>query len=392
MKVINNIIKKYSKFVSLHPYLVLFLVIIVTVIGANYAKTIQTKNLDYKSVMPNDLEVIKAMDILDDKFGGSDSLMIEVELSDDGKIKDIRDPEVINYINILDQLVEKEEDVISVNSPATLLKQINNGYLPKDYDLIKKLTVNELFNQYISKDNKIALIKVRLTDDYDEMEIVRDFQKLISMSPKINGIEVNLAGETVTQPIVRGMLSGDMQKTSNFSMIGIIIILILIFRSIKYGLIPLTTIIFGIIWAMGFVGLKGMGMSSATSGVISMIMGIGIDFGIQTISRFREELLKGSKNRDPNKVLEERIIENSMIETMSNVVFPMFTTTLAALIGFKAMSMGQLTVMEEMGVMMSYGVTACFLAAITVVPSIIIILERISFKIKAFKLNKNNNI
>jgi predicted RND superfamily exporter protein len=59
---------------------------------------------------------------------------------------------------------------------------------------------------------------------------------------------------------------------------------------------------------------------------------------------------------------------------------PMATTTMAALIGFKAMGWGELTVMGGMGVMMSYGITACFLAAITAVPAILVIGERLTNK------------
>ena len=59
---------------------------------------------------------------------------------------------------------------------------------------------------------------------------------------------------------------------------------------------------------------------------------------------------------------------------------PMATTTLAALIGFQAMSLGELTVMADMGTMMSYGIACCFLAAITIVPAILVIGERLTNK------------
>jgi predicted RND superfamily exporter protein len=112
-----------------------------------------------------------------------------------------------------------------------------------------------------------------------------------------------------------------------------------------------------------------MGLSTITSGVISMIMGIGIDFGIQTVMRFKQEI----KNKTPEKAMEE---------TMNNVFVPMGITTLAALIGFKAMSMGELSLLKDLGKMMSYGVAACFLAAITFVPAILVVLEKWIFSLK----------
>jgi len=39
-----------------------------------------------------------------------------------------------------------------------------------------------------------------------------------------------------------------MAKTSMYSLIGILIIILVLFRSIKYGFTPMSTIIFGTIW------------------------------------------------------------------------------------------------------------------------------------------------
>jgi predicted RND superfamily exporter protein len=103
-------------------------------------------------------------------------------------------------------------------------------------------------------------------------------------------------------------------------------------------------------------------------------LGIGIDFGIQIINRYRQEL----KNTNND-------VEESMRISITKVFYPLFTTTLAALIGFNAMSLGQLTIMADMGKMMGYGVFFCFLAAISFVPAITIIVEKFS------KSNKFNN-
>jgi predicted RND superfamily exporter protein len=58
----------------------------------------------------------------------------------------------------------------------------------------------------------------------------------------------------------------------------------------------------------------------------------------------------------------------------------MSTTTLAALIGFGAMSLGKLTFLADMGTMMGYGVVASMLAAITIVPALIVIFDKIDLK------------
>jgi hypothetical protein len=371
----KEILNAYAKFVTHHPVIVLLIVVFISVIAIQQAQNVQTKSMDYKDMLPDNLEVMKAMDLLNDNFGGSDSAMFAIELDSkdkDSTIKDIRDPEVIKYIYLLGEMTLHTDDVVSVTSGATLLKQMNNNHLPKSLNRVKELEKdNVMLKSYLSDDHALALIKIKLSDDYNEDEIIKSLNNILTIVPKPAGVKASIAGNTIAQTVVREQLGSDMSRTSMFSMIGIIIILLLLFRSLKYSFIPLTTIGVGIVWAFGYIGLIGMGMSSATSGVISMIMGIGIDFGIQTVTRFRQELKVAKKK---NKV------ETAMTTTLNNVIVPMATTTLAALIGFKAMSMGQLTMMAEMGTMMSYGIAACFLAAITVVPALLVLFEKIHVK------------
>jgi hypothetical protein len=139
--------------------------------------------------------------------------------------------------------------------------------------------------------------------------------------------------------------------------------------SIRYAITPLAVIGLGVMWAFGAFGYLGIDLSPQTSGAISMIMGIGIDFGIQTIYRFRQEL----KENKPEEAMEI---------TLNNVLVPMATTTIAALVGFKALSMGDLTILQELATMMGYGVLACFIAAITVIPVIAIIGENVMMRMK----------
>ncbi|MFH1642121.1 MAG: efflux RND transporter permease subunit [Nanoarchaeota archaeon] len=368
----KQIVKNYSGFVSYHPYLMVLLVISISVFAVFEAKNIQMKSMDYKDMLPDDIEVMKTLEIIGDEFGGTDSAMIAIEVVPNHKgsdeTRDVRDPDIIKYLQLLTQTVLHVDYVISATSPASILKSKNNNTLPKTrHDINPIVKESSALSSYLSSDYKIALIKISLADGFDEDEMLVDLNKVLNEVPKPSGVNVAVAGQDLAMSIVKQSIGSDMQKTTRVSLIGILIVLFLLFRSIRFGLTPLATIGVGILWAFGFIGLIGMGMSSATSGVISMIMGIGIDFGIQTVTRFRQELKKMKA-------------EQAMEITLNAVFMPMATTTMAALIGFKAMSFGELTMMAEMGTMMSYGIAACFLAAITIVPALLVIGERLTNK------------
>lgn len=378
MSLINKIVEAYSKFVSRNLWLMVIIVLIITGISAYFSSTITTKNMDYRDMLPEDRDTIHALFAIEEGLGGTETAMIAIELdsqyANSNESRDIRELEILEYIDKLSKLSDEIEDVESVSSITTIMRASNNGELPKSKTEINNfISNNPQSNQYVSSDYQMALIRLRLRDDFDDKQILKEIEDTISLIPKEEGVVVSPAGQALTSAAVNNEIGGDIAKTGQLSMIGIIIILLLLFRSIIFGLTPLSTILIGVVWAFGYLGLTGIGISSITSGAISMIMGVGIDFGIQIVNRFKEEL---QKTKEEAKAMEI---------TLNNVIIPMGTTTISALIGFTAMSMGELTVMKDLGSILSYGIAACFLASISIVPVLLILILRFYKKVKERK-------
>jgi predicted RND superfamily exporter protein len=380
----NKIIELYSNFITKFPVLVLVIMLLVSVFAIQMAGTIKTKKSDTKSMLPQDAEAIKTLNSIENEFGSTNIVSFAVEMdplyTGSDEVRDVRDPRVIQYTDQLSQLALHTDNVIDVTSPASVLKSVNGGLLPQSSRDIQELSnKNGLLDRYISKDYTLALVTIRTTDDVDLSKLEPELEKILQQVPKPPGITASIGGSVMESQIMQTAIAPDMAKTSLYSLVGILIIVLVLFRSIKYGFTPMTTIIFGTLWTMGYVGLIQMGLSSTTSGVTSMIMGIGIDFGIQLVTRYRLELhnLSTLNEHHPQFQLGHR---EAMTVTLNNVIIPMLTTTLAALIGFQAMSLGRLTFLGDMGTMMSYGVAASMIAAITIVPAIILIIDTMNMK------------
>lgn len=402
-----KLLNKYSKFVSHNPYLVVFIVIILIFLAILFARNIEYENFDNASMVPDTYDVVKAFNILEDNFSNPSNILIAIQIDNDfdgdNRVYDLRDYRVIEYIDTLSKYIENTEFVLNVSSLSTSIRQVNNDFIPKsNLEINEIIDNNPSMERFISKDYTMSVIRISLSDDFkeeDDEKLVLNLEQIVDNLNKPNiGLSVNVAGSIATGPIVNREIGPDMQRTSSYSIYGIVILLIFIFvigeitnslksknekkrikilkiiGSVRFGIIPLSTIIIGVVWTFGFLGLMRMGLSSITSGVISMIMGIGIDFGIQTVMRFKQEI----KNNTPEKAMEI---------TLNNVFIPMATTTIAALIGFKAMAMGELTLLQDLGTIMSYGVTACFLAAITFVPAVLVIFEKWILFFKKLFLN-----
>ncbi|MCZ7391798.1 MAG: MMPL family transporter [Candidatus Methanoperedens sp.] len=380
----NKVIELYSGFVTKFPIVVLVLMLVVSVFAIHMAGTIQTKKSDIKSMIPQDVEAISTLNSIENEFGSTNIISFAVETDPSYKgsdeVRDVRDPRVILYMDQLSMLALHTDNVIDVTSPASVLRSINGGRLPQSTREVQDLTnKNGLLDRSISKDYTLALVTIRTTDDVDLSKLEPELEKILQQVPKPPGITASLGGSVMESQKMQQAIAPDMAKTSTYSLIGILIIVLVLFRSIKYGFTPMTTIIFGTLWTMGYVGLIGMGLSSQTSGVTSMIMGIGIDFGIQLVTRYRLELANLSALKVQHSQLQLGH-KDAMAVTLNNVIIPMLTTTLAALIGFQAMSLGRLTFLGDMGTMMSYGVAASMIAAITIVPAIILIIDTMNLK------------
>jgi len=369
----------YSGLITRHPVTVLLIMLLVSVYAIQMIGTIETKKSDIKSMLPNDVDSISTLNSIENEFGSTNAVFLAVEVDPtyqgSDEVRDVRDPRALVYLDQLSDLSMHTENVIDVSSPSTVLKSINNGRLPQSKREVEQLAgKNGLLDNYVSRDYSVSLVRIQTTDDVDLIEIEKELDKLINELPRPPGITTTLGGMSMENVVMQKSIGPDMAKTSMYSLIGILIIILVVFRSVKYGFTPMSTIIFGTLWAMGFVGFIGMGMSSQTSGVLSMIMGIGIDFGIQVVTRYRFELqnIPALKEHHPDLDIGPK---DAMAVTLNNVIIPMLTTTLAALIGFQAMSLGKLTFLGDMGTIMSYGVAASMVAAITIVPALIIIFD-----------------
>ena len=365
-------LERYARFVAHHALVVLAIFFIFTIFMGYQASLMETAGTSQKDWLPEDVEVVSTYELIADQFAGSFSsstiaVQTEPRYAKSDEIRDVRDPEVLRYVDLLAERAKLVYGVVSAESAADVIKGVNGGRIPSSLRSVKSLLehneqAEQLIRHYISDDYSMTVVRLNLQEDVDAHEAVEELRELIKMD-KPEGVSVDITGGPVIDVTTEELAEETMGMTSSISFALIIVILIIIFASLKHGLIPLLTIAFGLIWANGTLVLAGFNITPETSGVMAMIMGIGIDFGIQVTKRFRFELRTQKR-------------EDAMVDTLKNVFYPMTITTIAAVIGFKCLSLGKLPVMKDMGTMMATGVVFCAIAALTVVPAVLVLLER----------------
>jgi predicted RND superfamily exporter protein len=368
----GGLLKKYAEFVAHRTPLLLALILIFTLVMGSYASMMQTVGMSQEDMLPEDIEVIETLRMISDQFAGTFSgstIVVEIDPSyaQSNEIRDVRDPEVLRYVDALAERTKLIYGVINAKSAADVIKSANGGKIPNSLRSVKSLAAqNELVAQqlsmYISDDYTLSVVRLTLLEGLDGEEVVAELREVIRLNQP-PGVKVEISGDLVEDIKMQELAAGTMQTTSTISLALIIIILILLFASIKYGLIPLLTILLGTVWTYGVLHLIGFEITPMTSGAMAMIMGIGIDFGIQVTKRFRYELRTYER-------------EEAIANTLCNVFYPMVITTIAAVTGFLCLSLGELPMMQDMGKMLAMGVVCCMVAALTMVPGTLVLLER----------------
>lgn len=363
----NKIIEKYSRTISERPFAVLTAMILLTVFMAAGASSVETVEQNQADLLPDSIDSVAAFDVIGAEFGQSSggisyTILFETapNYANSTEIRDARDPEFLNYLETVSNDLSSMKEVVTVSSAADL---VNKPATKREASM--QLQQTGQASQFISEDYSFTIMRVSATDlsSDEQQELADRIKTSVKTIDRPAGIDVSYTGTPFINQAFQEQTQSTMSQTSAISLIGVLIVVIVLFRSLAYGLSSLSALIFGIVAGFGLYGWLGLNMSPATSGAVSMGMGIAIDFGIQTVSRYREER-------------EEMSIEEAVEETINGVLNPMTIALVAALIGFLSLSLGRITFLSDMGTMLTLTTVSAYIGALTIIPALLVIYDR----------------
>jgi predicted RND superfamily exporter protein len=132
-------------------------------------------------------------ELIADQFPGSlRKLNIVVELEPrfarSEEIRDVRDPEVLKYVDLLSKRAKLVDGVVDAHSAAEIIKDANDGMIPKTLRSVRSLleekdeTKRQQIYDYISKDYSMTLVRLKIDDDAEAAEIVEEIKEVINIA------------------------------------------------------------------------------------------------------------------------------------------------------------------------------------------------------------------
>ena len=236
------------------------------------------------------------------------------------------------------------------------------------YQAVERLLLGD--NYYISPDKHTLIMMVEPT--FSVMDIDRVVSHVDTMQAIIDealsrypGVQAGLTG---TVPLCRDEMvysMNDLGKTSLLGLTLIVILFILSFRVITAPLLAALNLIMGILWTLGVSAffLSSLNIMTSMFGVI--LIGLGIDFSIHIISVYNESRHLGND------------IAESMKATFHKSGAGIITGALTTSCAFFTLMISQSRGIKEMGLILGVGIICAMLATILVLPSILILREKI---------------
>ncbi len=159
-------------------------------------------------------------------------------------------------------------------------------------------------------------------------------------------------------PVITGSLAGTIIKESSLasvlSLLAISLVLYLSFRSVKKVLLILLPISLGFVYTGTMMGVLGVDFNYINIGVVTLIFGIGVDYGVYMIQGYNTGGLKG-------------------LRCSSRSVF---MCALTSAVGFGSLMTMSFKGVASFGSIVVMGIAACVFAALVVLPAVLTYIDK----------------
>lgn len=224
-------------------------------------------------------------------------------------------------------------------------------------EILTHFNEESLESQLVSEDGKAILTSVSVKWNDREASELRDL--LYETIEEVN-VDYSYTSEwLVSEDLVLSSQEG-LKKTEGITVVFILVVLLLVFRSVIAPIIPLVTVGFTYLASQSIVSflvdILDFPISTYTQiFLVAVLFGIGTDYCILLLSRFKEELS------------QKETIAEAIVETYKNAGRTVLFSGIAVMIGFAAIGFSQF-ILYQSAAAVAVGVAILLLALFTIVP------------------------
>jgi len=194
------------------------------------------------------------------------------------------------------------------------------------------------------------------------IDALREEISSLKKLPEFAGVTVGITGTPVLEHEEMVTSERDITLATAITLVLTVILLLLAFRGWKNTVAAMVSLMVAISLSFGFATAAVGHLNILSSVFAVMLIGIGIEYGIQVVLRYQEELGRG---RDKIEALRLALSRNGWAITMA-------AATVAA--AFLTFAFTDFKGIAELGVIAAGGIVICVLVTFTVLPALLVLL------------------
>ncbi len=249
--------------------------------------------------------------------------------------------------------------VVYFSKDAKYFDLLNKRNSLREIRLQRELSFDE---QGLLKTSELDFKNYSVKYSAKEKENIKKIRQVISKYKK--NASMFLGGVPMITSDMTDFIAQDIKKFGLGVFIFLVLILFLIFKSIRWVIIPLFGCIASVIFVSGLSGFIDWRITVISSNFAAILLIITMSMTIHLAVRFRE--LK-SKNKDQDN-------KNIVKETIHYMFIPCVYTSLTTIVAFASLVVSGIRPVIDFGHMMTLGITSAFIITFVVFPTILLIL------------------
>jgi len=212
----------------------------------------------------------------------------------------------------------------------------------------------------------------------DTVAHIRELLDDLSRTQSFKGVNMRVTGEPALDADQIITSTWDTIKALLITIALIITLFLFSYRAFLRPTFVFLVLIMAVLWSLGFALVFVGHFNVLSVAVIPMVLGIGIDFGIQILGRYEEEL--GSHGNVNQAVLQS-------LQHTGVAIITGGSTTAAA---FFSLCFNDFSGLAELGIIAGASMILCISASLVVLPAVFVLRDR-KRSIEALKNQSNNS-
>lgn len=375
---------KLASWILAHRRLVGGLLVVLTVVAAGLASRLQVDS-NLLTLLPRHAPEIVALRKLHAEEGGANLVTLAFRSEDpealDGFLDDLVvdlealeevqfavheiDPDLVRSVALL-QLDETDVQELSVRTRGALalgpaLNPIVTQRLLDMGPLTERIASSRL-PTVLDADDGRGRVLIRPTGSSHDAPFAIKLMDAIESTldeadPAASGVDLMWIGGSYRHNVEdrRGILE-DLKAMTSVSFVLVVTIIALAFRSFRATIVVIIPLTIGTLLELATIWVLYGSITTYTSSGAAVLLGLGIDFAIHLVGRYREQRSRGLSLHD------------AICTAWDHTGPPCTTAALTSAAGFLALSVADFRGFSQLGVVLAVGLLMCLLVMLVALP------------------------